>query len=81
MPDSDLADLVALIGLPVPNIVLDGDVDQEKLVDGALPDELRTCIQETDDPDRFIVLFGGLSRDLARTTASYRACRSSRSRE
>jgi hypothetical protein len=64
MPDPDLADLVAIIGgLPVPHIFLDGDVDPDKRVDGELPDELRTCIQETDDPNRFIV-FVGLSRDL-----------------
>jgi parallel beta-helix repeat protein len=61
MPDSDLQILVDIIGLPVPNIFLDGDVDPAKLVDGALPEELRTCIQESSAT--FIVLTG-LSRDL-----------------
>jgi parallel beta-helix repeat protein len=39
--------LIALAGeLPLPNILVDGDVDMEKLVAGELPAELRTCIQE-----------------------------------
>ena len=39
--------LTALLGgLPVPQIVYDGDVDPNKLVGGTLPDALRTCIQE-----------------------------------
>jgi parallel beta-helix repeat protein len=47
MPDPDLETLVTLIGgLPIPNIVIDGDVDADKKVDGQLPDDLRTCIRE-----------------------------------
>jgi hypothetical protein len=61
MPDPDLAALVALVGLPIPNIFLDGDVDPDKLVEGELPEGLRTCIQE---PNATFVLLVGLSRDL-----------------
>ena len=50
--DPDLGDLedilVGLVGgLPLPQIVYDGDVDPAKLVDGALPDALRTCVQDS----------------------------------
>ena len=34
-------------GLPIPQIVYDGDVDPAKLQNGTLPDALRTCIQES----------------------------------
>jgi parallel beta-helix repeat protein len=33
-------------GLPLPQIVVDNDVDPAKLVDGMLPANLRTCIQD-----------------------------------
>jgi hypothetical protein len=49
MPDPDLAAVVAILGgLPVPQIVFDGDIDPAKLVEGALPAALRTCVQEDD---------------------------------
>ena len=49
--DPDLGDLtevfVGLVGgLPVPQITYDGDEDAAKFVDGALPDALRTCVQD-----------------------------------
>jgi parallel beta-helix repeat protein len=48
MPDPDLDLLITLIGgPPVPNIVIDGDVDADKLEEGMLPADLRTCIQES----------------------------------
>jgi hypothetical protein len=47
MPPASLGVLVALVGLPVPQIVVDGDVNPVKLVNGTLPADLRTCIQET----------------------------------
>ena len=38
---------IALVGgLPVPQIAVDGDVDAAKLVDGTLPEALRTCVQD-----------------------------------
>jgi parallel beta-helix repeat protein len=54
MPPSSLDALLGLLGagcglpggLPVPNVVVDGDVDPAKLVDGTLPEALRTCVQE-----------------------------------
>ena len=33
-------------GLPLPNILIDGDYDPEKTVEGELPAALRTCIQQ-----------------------------------
>ncbi len=49
--DPDLGDLrdllISLVGpLPFPQIVFDGDADPDKLVDGALPAALRTCVQD-----------------------------------
>jgi hypothetical protein len=68
-PPSDLGGLVTIIGgLPVPQVVFDGDIDPAKLVEGALPEALRTCIQ--DPSATFINLdvphsFVGISRDVA----------------
>ncbi len=68
MPPEDLAALVALVGgLPIPQIVNDGDVDPDKLQDGVLPDALRTCVQES--AVTFVDLdidnsFANVSRDL-----------------
>jgi len=57
--DPDLGDLrdvlIGLVGpLPFPQIVFDGDADPDKLVDGALPAALRTCVQ--DDGGTFVNL-------------------------
>jgi len=54
MPPNSLSALLGLLedscglpgGLPVPQVVLDGDVNPAKLVDGMLPLELRSCIQD-----------------------------------
>lgn len=54
MPAPSVDFLVALIKAlldedpPLPQIVVDGDVDPAKLVDGMLPAGLRTCIREPD---------------------------------
>jgi parallel beta-helix repeat protein len=56
MPPDSLAALLGLLedscglpgGLPVPQVVVDGDLNLTKLVDGMLPDNLRTCVQEPD---------------------------------
>jgi len=46
-PDDGVADLNGTItGIPMPDITIDGFEDPRKLVDGQLPDGLRTCIQE-----------------------------------
>jgi parallel beta-helix repeat protein len=51
-PANNVTFLVDLImaklgeGLPLPQIVVDNDVDPAKLVDGMLPADLRTCIQD-----------------------------------
>ncbi|HYD47317.1 MAG TPA: SO2930 family diheme c-type cytochrome, partial [Terriglobales bacterium] len=46
-PESGIDSLIGSItGHPFPQILYDGDVDRRKLVDGVLPEELRTCIQE-----------------------------------
>ncbi len=34
--------------LPLPDIILDGDQNPDRLVDGVLPDALRTCVQESE---------------------------------
>lgn len=48
-PESSVGDLIEpIVGSPFPNILYDGDEDRRKLVDGALPDALRLCIQEDD---------------------------------
>jgi parallel beta-helix repeat protein len=48
-PDDDIAFLLPLIGTEnFPNILFDGDLDPDKLVEGALPDPLRICIQEAE---------------------------------
>jgi parallel beta-helix repeat protein len=65
MPDDDLQVLVPLVGLPIPSVVIDGDVDPAKLVDGALPDDLRNCIEG--DPSFVNLNIPGafqISRDL-----------------
>ena len=67
-PPDSLADLTLLLGLPIPQIVLDGDDDPDKLVEGMLPAALRTCIQET--AATFVDMeiannFQGFTRDLA----------------
>ncbi len=55
-PDPDLAILLALIDREVvPQITYDGDVDPAKLVENALPEALRTCVQEP-DADSFVNL-------------------------
>lgn len=48
MPDKTTGNLIkGLLGdVPVPNILFDGFVDPKKLVNGALPDALKTCIQQ-----------------------------------
>jgi uncharacterized repeat protein (TIGR03806 family) len=50
MPDAVLgAILMGLIGEPpFPDLLLDGDENPDLLVEGVLPAELRTCIQEAD---------------------------------
>jgi len=41
------ADIVALLGgVPLPDVIFDGDVNAKKKVDGVLPESLRTCVQE-----------------------------------
>ena len=68
MPPDSLAALVALLGgLPIPQVVFDGDVDPAKLQEGTLPDPLRTCVQES--AATFVDLdiahnFANISRDL-----------------
>ena len=69
-PDPTLGPILNDIvgGVPFPQIAIDGDQDPAKLVDGMLPPELRTCIQETDAT--FINLdvennFANASHDLA----------------
>jgi parallel beta-helix repeat protein len=48
-PDSDIAFLLPLIGTETfPNILFDGDLNPAKLVDGALPEPLRICVQEAE---------------------------------
>jgi parallel beta-helix repeat protein len=46
-PEPSVAQLIGgIVGSPFPNILSDGDEDRRKFVDGALPDDLRLCIQE-----------------------------------
>jgi parallel beta-helix repeat protein len=46
-PPSSLDPVVDLNdGLPLPNILFDGDIDPAKLVGGQLPTEQRTCVQQ-----------------------------------
>ena len=69
-------------GLPLPNIIFDGEFDKAKLVDGMLPDDERTCVQQPDAT--FINLDLGAHRrscprtwprSTARTTHCRRSCR------
>ena len=49
MPSELLAEvLVPLLGLPLPNILYDGDVNPDRQVGGETPDGLRLCVQEDD---------------------------------
>jgi len=65
--NADLPDeLKPLLGTPNPQVLYDGDVDPEKLVEGTLPENLRICSE--DEGFTFINLdlahgFAGLSRD------------------
>jgi parallel beta-helix repeat protein len=67
-PPEDLGLLVTINGgLPLPNILYDGDVDASHLVGGQLPAHLRTCIQQPGAT--YIDLdvshqFAGLNHDL-----------------
>lgn len=46
-PDRGVRNLLEPVtGMPLPDIVIDGIVNRRKFVDGRLPEELRTCIQE-----------------------------------
>jgi parallel beta-helix repeat protein len=66
MPDVEI--LVNLLGLPLPHLIIDGDEDGNKLVDGMLPAELRTCVRESSVELADLNLAGrrpGLSRDPA----------------
>ena len=45
-PSSILTALVDVLGLPLPNILYDGDVNPARFVDGSLPDNLRLCVQQ-----------------------------------
>jgi len=76
MPPSSLDALLGLLqdscglpgGLPVPQVVFDGDVNPAKLVDGMLPPELRTCVQESAATFAFLDFahgFAGASCDPA----------------
>lgn len=50
-PDAILVALQAILfpeGGALPHIVWDGSLDEAKLIDGALPDDLRICVQEAD---------------------------------
>jgi parallel beta-helix repeat protein len=49
-PDPDLGPILVQItgGLPLPQILTDGDEDPDKQVDGQTPAALRNCIQESD---------------------------------
>ncbi len=69
-PDPELEPVLGDIvgGPPYPQIVVDGDQDPDKLVDGMLPADLRICIQET--AATFVNLdvphaFANVSHDLA----------------
>ncbi len=76
-PDSDLDILDALLGLPYPNILFDGDLNPAKTVDGALPEGLRICVQEPEGTT-FANLdlshaFAGLTKDIATVDCSHPA--------
>ncbi len=49
-PDQGVSDLVGPVvgGLPLPQVMYDGDVDRNKLVNGQLPAAFRLCVQEDD---------------------------------
>jgi parallel beta-helix repeat protein len=58
---SFLVGLLAMLGetLPVPNVVIDGDIDADKFVEDELPAELRTCVQEAAATTMNLGLGGG----------------------
>lgn len=59
-PDNDGGKLMAVIlGTPLPDIIWDGVVNQEKLVDGALPKELGVSIHDNTKDDGEVT-FGNL---------------------
>jgi parallel beta-helix repeat protein len=67
-------------GLPLPSIIFDGEFNKAKLVDGMLPDDERTCVQQ---PDATFINFDlgsaspVVSKDLLRSTARTTHCRRS----
>lgn len=51
--------LIALAGeLPLPDVLVDGDIDDDKFVEGELPAALRTCVQESPSTTTINLGFG-----------------------
>ena len=74
---NDVASRAALAtdGLPLPNILFDGDVNPAKTVDGALPEPLRICAQEAEGTTFANIdlahAFVGLTKDIATLNCSH----------
>ncbi|MEO8604314.1 MAG: parallel beta-helix domain-containing protein, partial [bacterium] len=70
---TDVLDIIG--GIPTPDIIYDGDTNPMKRIDGALPDPLRTCIQEAEGTTFVnIDLAGGLvglTHDISTVNCSH----------
>src|SRR4029453_13401615 len=75
-PPDDLDPVVVFNGgLPLPQIIYDGDYDPEKLVEGELPASMRTCIQNQAGATFLNVDYGGgfanVSHDIETMNCSH----------